>query len=281
MIPQLIIFSGLLIGSVTDLKKREVPDTLNYSLIALGLFLSGVLAILNRDYNIMLSSVVGLFVGFIIGAVFYYSGQWGGGDAKLVMGVGALMGLNINTMFVSFPLFLVFIITALVAGAIYGSIWLLSLALINRRVFSKKYVELSSKNKNKSAKILIIVVALLLLALLLFDVGLQIIILGYLLLIFFALMIYSKNVMRAIELSVLIKSLSVDKLVEGDWVVDSFKFKNVTFKSDRTGITQAQIDLLKKNGVKKVLVKEGIPFVPSFFIAYIVILVLGNWFLLL
>jgi len=41
------------------------------------------------------------------------------------------------------------------------------------------------------------------------------------------------------------------------------------------GITNQQIALLKQHGIKHVVVKEGIPFVPSFLIAYVAL-----WFVL-
>ncbi|PIO05594.1 hypothetical protein COT47_04145, partial [Candidatus Woesearchaeota archaeon CG08_land_8_20_14_0_20_43_7] len=45
------------------------------------------------------------------------------------------------------------------------------------------------------------------------------------------------------------------------------------------GIEKKQIAILLKHKVKKVLVREGIPFVPSFLIAFIVNVFFQNWFL--
>ena len=51
------------------------------------------------------------------------------------------------------------------------------------------------------------------------------------------------------------------------------------------GIELKQINKLKKlqshGKINKILIKEGIPFVPSFLAAYITILLFGNWLSLL
>jgi len=41
------------------------------------------------------------------------------------------------------------------------------------------------------------------------------------------------------------------------------------------------IELYKKRKVKNILIKEGIPFVPSFFAAYVITLIYGNLVLLI
>ncbi|GIU69536.1 MAG: hypothetical protein KatS3mg002_0772 [Candidatus Woesearchaeota archaeon] len=40
------------------------------------------------------------------------------------------------------------------------------------------------------------------------------------------------------------------------------------------GISKEQIELLKKSKIKKVLVKEGIPFIPAFLIAFILTMIM-------
>ena len=56
----LIGFVGLLIGSVTDLKKREVADWLSYGLIFSGLGLNAIKSIITADYFFFALSLVGL-----------------------------------------------------------------------------------------------------------------------------------------------------------------------------------------------------------------------------
>ena len=75
----------------------------------------------------------------------------------------------------------------------------------------------------------------------------------------------------------MVKNVSVNKLVEGDWIVGDIKIKGKYICGPKDlGISMTQISLLRKNHVKEVLVKEGIPFVPAFLIALIVSLIFGN-----
>ena len=83
----------------------------------------------------------------------------------------------------------------------------------------------------------------------------------------------------------MLKYVTPDKLTEGDWIAKEVKVngKYITGPKD-LGIEKKQIrklvSLYKKKKVKKILIKEGIPFVPSFFIAYLVTLMFGNLLLL-
>ena len=92
-----IALIGLIIGSITDLKTREVPDWLNYGLISIGLGLNLIFAFIYRDYWIFLNSLIGFIAFLLIALAMFYTGQWGGGDSKMLMGLGATIGINIKT----------------------------------------------------------------------------------------------------------------------------------------------------------------------------------------
>src|SRR3989344_4694131 len=90
-----IAFIALAIASYTDLKTREVPDWINYGLIGIGLSLSLLFSAIYWNFKYFINSVVGLSVFFIIAYIMFYTGQWGGGDSKILMGLGALLGINV------------------------------------------------------------------------------------------------------------------------------------------------------------------------------------------
>jgi Flp pilus assembly protein protease CpaA len=58
----LIGLIGLIIGSLTDLKSREVPDWLNYFLIASGLGLRLIYSISTWEWSYFLYGLVGFAV---------------------------------------------------------------------------------------------------------------------------------------------------------------------------------------------------------------------------
>ena len=96
----------VLFASLSDIKTREVPDWLSYSLIAIGLGLRGINSIYLKDVWFFLYGLIGLTIMFGFGMLMYYTKQWGGGDSKLIMGLGAVFGSNIDTIFnpvIDFP----------------------------------------------------------------------------------------------------------------------------------------------------------------------------------
>ena len=57
---------GLLVGSYTDFKTREVPDWWNYGLIISGIFLNLIYSIIFGNYMRFFSSIIGLVVFYLI-----------------------------------------------------------------------------------------------------------------------------------------------------------------------------------------------------------------------
>lgn len=76
----------LLVATCYDLRFRRIPNSLTYGLTAAGLGLAVPLGTVR-------ASVLGLLVGFAAMIAFWFKGAVGGGDVKLVAGVGALVGL--------------------------------------------------------------------------------------------------------------------------------------------------------------------------------------------
>ena len=72
------------------------------------------------------------------------------------------------------------------------------------------------------------------------------------------------------------KKIPVTKLREGDWIVNSIKYKNkYIYKKNYAGISKEQIQLLKKTNIKRILIKEGIVFTPSFVFGFIISIMYG------
>src|SRR3989338_11110508 len=114
-----IILVGLFIGSYTDIKTREVPDWLNYGLIVIGIALNLLFSIIYWNLDYIINSIAGFIVFLLLALLMFYAGQWGGGDSKMIMALGALIGFNLRID----SLFLAFIVNAMIAGGIYGLLW--------------------------------------------------------------------------------------------------------------------------------------------------------------
>ena len=292
-------FIALFIGSITDLKTREVPDWLNYGLVISGIGLNTLFMIIYNQFIVeeityhnittlkytispdsyLINSLVGLVILFGIAYFMFYAGQWGGGDSKMIMGLGAMIGIDVS--FKTQQFLFGFFINALLIGAIYGLLWSFYLIFKNKEKFWKEFKKiLSEKNILKTKKIMIVILILLLSIFFftkLFYIKILILSFAFLILTTFYLWIFVK----AIEKSSMYKLVEPSKLTQGDWIVKDIFIggKYITGPKD-LGIGKNQIKKLiefyKKGKVKKILIKEGIPFVPSFFIAFIVTLVFGN-----
>ncbi|MDP3765632.1 MAG: A24 family peptidase [Nanoarchaeota archaeon] len=272
-------FVALLIGSITDLKTREVPDWLNYGLVISGVSLNLLFSAIYSNPSFIINSIVGLLIFFGLAYIMFYAGQWGGGDSKILMGLGAMIGIDVSF---EAPHFLLgFFINALFIGAIYGLFWSFYLVFKNKEKFFKEFKKiLQSKNVVKTKKIMLFLLILLLIIFFLtqaYYLRILVLSLAFLILTTFYLWIFVK----AIEKSCMYKLVEPSKLTEGDWIVnDIFVGKQYICGPKDLGIDKKQIKKLvefyKKGKVKKILIKEGIPFVPSFLIAFIINLIFGN-----
>lgn len=86
-----IALVGLIIASYSDLKTREIPPLLPYSLIVIGFFLHGIESITTQEPNIFFFTIlVGVF-SFLFANSLYKFGVWAGGDVKLFTGLGFIL----------------------------------------------------------------------------------------------------------------------------------------------------------------------------------------------
>jgi Flp pilus assembly protein protease CpaA len=262
-------FLFLLYASIHDFRTREVPDLVSYGLILFAVSYGIGKAMLLASWQPLVEMLLGFGALFVIGLIMYYSGQWGGADSKLLMGLGALLGLGFaNWDALLFLLFLLF------AGAAYGIIYAAVLAIIEwKRVFASLKQRMHEPRVSKIRKIVLAIAFLLLLSLLFVSWEIKPLILGVILVGYFGF--YLWLCVKVIEEELLIKAYPVKKLTEGDWINEEVKIKGKVIVGPKDlGITKAQITQLKKLKVKKVMVKEGIPFVPSFLLAYVLFLLL-------
>jgi len=278
-----ITLTALIVATITDLKTREVPDWLSYGLISIGLGLNLLFSIIYQNYWFFLNSLIGFLLFLIIALIMFYSGQWGGGDSKVLMGLGALVGLDIR--FTKFPFLINFFVNILLVGAIYGILWSFTLILKNWKGFTKEFLKVSHNKISIKLRVYIIVFVVLMFILYFTSNS----VFGYLFLAIALLVLitfYLWMAVKAVEKTCMIKAIPPTKLTEGDWIVNDIKYKGKYICGPKDlGISKKQIrellKLYKQKKINTVLIKEGIPFVPSFLIAYIITLFIGNILFLL
>lgn len=279
-----ISFIALVIGSITDLKTREVPDWVNYGMVFSGLGLNLLFSVIYSNPSFAINSILGLVIFFGIAYIMFYAGQWGGGDSKMLMGLGAMIGIDVGALSTQF--LSGFIINALFVGAVYGLFWSFYLVLKNRKKFWAGFTKaLSEKNAVKTKKLLLVSLVLFFALFLIansYYAKIFVLSLAFLALSTFYLWAF----VRTVEKTCMHRLVEPSKLTEGDWIVKDVHVwgKYITGPKD-LGISKSQIrkltELYEKGKVKKILIKEGIPFVPSFLIAFVITWTFGNPLILL
>jgi Flp pilus assembly protein protease CpaA len=250
----IVVILVLLAAAVTDIKKREVPDWLSYSFIALALAIALSKAIIAENPIFILKSLAGLAVFFIIANLLYYGKMFAGGDAKLLMGIGAALGIDFA-----------FLINVLIIGGIYGLIYTIILGSMNFKAMRKEVIKI------KINFIVFIAIAL-------FAIAVGIILKSSLFYYIAALAVLSPLLLtftKAVENSALIRLVPPEKLTEGDWLFKDVNIKGKIIKATFEGLSKSDIQLIKKSK-KPVIIKYGLPFVPVFLVAFMAELIAGN-----
>ena len=291
IVSSFICFIGLFVGSITDLRTKEVPDILNFGLLAAGFGIALLASIVFWDISYIVSSILGFSICFLLSCLMFYTGQWGGGDAKMLMAVGALLGLPLTALgsfsFFSFdsfsldaiPFLFIYLLLVFFVGGVYGLFWLIVLIIRHWHPFIDDYFSILSQRSHKRIQMFLFVciVFFLILSLLSSDSMFELIFSLCTVLLFF--FYYSYHVVKVIEKIAFVHDLPLHKVTEGDWVAEDILVdgKIIVYKKD-LGISAEQIAelhaLAKKKKIKTVKIKYGLPFVPSFFIAFVITVLL-------
>ncbi|MBN1644672.1 prepilin peptidase [Candidatus Woesearchaeota archaeon] len=268
----IVVLFVLVIGTITDFKTREVPDWLSYGGIIAGLGLRLIWSVSSWNYIPFLEGLVGFGVFFALACALYYLGQWGGGDSKALMVIGACLGINMDFNHIV----LAFVINSIWIGGVYGLVWSVILAFKNWDNFKKEFQDrLLFHGIFRMLPLAFLVV----LALLSFFIAVNPVIQSFIILIavFVPAFYYLTVFIRAVEKVAMYRFVSPDKLTEGDWIAKDIIINKKRICSPRDlGISLKQISQLKKLKVKRILIKVGIPFVPALLLAYLFTLFFGN-----
>lgn len=253
---------------VQDLKKREIANWLNFSLIAFALGFRLFYSLFYKsNFLFFYQGIFGLAIFFILGNALYYGKFFAGGDAKLLIALGTVLPFS-ESFSINLSTFLNFFLIFFFTGAVYSLTISIILSLGNFSRFKKEFGKQFRLNKkiHMAALILSIVTAT---AGILFDNIL--VLLG----IFIFIIPYIYTYAKAVDESFMIKEIKTGRLTEGDWLYHDIKLGKKTIKATWHGLTKNEISLIKKK-YKKVSIRQGIPFSPVFLIAFILLLILRN-----
>jgi Flp pilus assembly protein protease CpaA len=238
---------------VQDMRKTEVANWLNFSLIGFGLVYRAYYALEKGEGMFLVSGLVGFLVFFGLAHLFYYTKAFAGGDAKLLMGFGVVLPYSNLTGLISSGI--VFILLLLFLGALYSLIYSLFIVIKSKEKFSKEF---ASKIKGRWW----IVFVFLVLGLIFFifgslEAGLFFEFLALIYLLYYYIMALDECMIRKV---------GGRDLQEGDWLEKDVRVGVRVIKKSVHGLSKEEIKLLRR-ARKKVLIKGGIPFTPAFLLA--------------
>lgn len=251
---------ALVLAAYADLTTKEVPDWLNYGLLfaALGI---RIIFSFQLGWNILLSGLLGLAAFFLLGLLFYRANQWGGGDSKLLMGLGAVIGFTVPIDASSMNL-VWFFFSVLFLGSIYGLIWMMVIAIKKKEFFMVEFKKEINKYKKLHVGLWITVVFFIFLGL--FSNPF------WFLALFPAAIYYLLLFVNAVEKNCFISEVKISQLSEGDWLAENVIRNERTLLKKKT-LSRKDIDKLYQEKIANVKIKEGIPFIPSFLFAYLLV----------
>lgn len=241
---------------VCDLKKREVPNWLNFSLVGFGLAYRAFYSLFVNDARFFVYGLIGFGIFFALAYGFYYAKAFAGGDAKLLMGFGVI--LPYDNFFSLFYFGVVFLFSLFFLGAIYSLVYSISVVIKREERFFGEF-----KKGLKGMYALLFVILILFVLSLFFDSFYSLFVLGFFVL--SVLYVYLKALDKCMVVNV-----SYEKLQEGDWIIGDIKVGGQIVKKSVHGLGKKDIELLRRYK-KSVDVKEGIPFTPAFLLALITV----------
>jgi len=262
-----LAFAWITFASIHDLRKREVANWLSFSLIIFGLSYRLFYSLFTNNFNFLLQGLIGLGIFFVIGNLFYYSRMFAGGDTKLMIALGVILPFS-ESILANLKIFFVFILLFLIFGGAYGLIISFFLSVKNFKNFKKEFSQRLSKNKIGVSLAMIFGLIVMVFAFsqtLLFVLGIIVFVFPY-------FYLYAKSVDEAC----MVRKTDTKNLTEGDWLYEDVKIKGKLIKAKWDGLSKQEIELIRKNK-KVILIRQGIPFVPVFWISFL-ILVLMNYF---
>lgn len=254
----------IIFAVIQDLKTREIANWLNFSLIVFALGFRFFFSLFNEtNFSFFYNGLIGLGIFFALGNLFYYGKIFAGGDAKLMISLGAIIPIYPNWI-MNIPLFLNFILIFLLVGFVYILATSTYLCVKHFKAFKKEFKKQLKKNK----KLLVIIMGVNILFLITGFFEPLFFVISILSFFSFYLYLYSKS----IDEVCMIRTIQSIHLKEGDWLYHNLNLGDKILKPNWDGLSKKEIKEIIKY-YKKVKIRQGIPFSPNFLISFILFII--------
>ena len=252
----------IIFATVQDMKKREIANWINFSLIIFAIgFRFFYSLFFKSDFAFFYQGLIGLGIFFLIGNLLYYGKMFAGGDAKLMIALGAILPFS-EDLIINVKTFTVFFILFLLVGALYSISASIFLSIKSFKKFKKEFLVQLKKNKRLISLLIFLALILMIFGFsekIFFSLGILVFILPY-------FYIYVKSVDEAC----MVVKVKSDKLTEGDWLYRDIKIGKEVIKANWRGLNKKEITFIQKNK-KYVTIRNGIQFTPVFLISFLLL----------
>jgi Flp pilus assembly protein protease CpaA len=245
---------------VADLKTREIPNWLNFSLIIFAFGARFFYSLFNENLNFLVQGAFGFAVFFLLANALYFGRFFAGGDAKLMMALGPVIPFGADFLS-NLNFFLSFLLLFFVAGAIFGFI---SVLYFSFRGFGKIKKDFF-KNMKANRKIFFVFMGIGLVFMLIGFAEKLLFVLGILLFVFPYLYFYTKT----IDNCFLIMRINSKELTEGDWLYKRVKVGKSFIEPKWEGLSKENIRVIRKK-FRFVYIRRGLEFSPVFLISFVI-----------
>ncbi len=255
----------IIFAVVQDLKTREICNWISFALIIFAIGFRFFYSLFQEDFTFFYNGLIGLGIFLVLGNVLYYSKVFAGGDAKLMIALGAILPYSPH-LISNLQIFLNFILIFLSVGFVYILVISTFLCIKHMNSFKKDFVKHFKKNK-------IMMFILLFFSIVLLVSGFFQIIFAFLgVLVFLVSYIYLYS--KAVDESCMIKKISTDRLREGDWLYSDVKVGKHIIKANWDGLSKKEIKEIAGK-YKEIRIRQGVPFSPVFLIGFIIFAILS------
>jgi Flp pilus assembly protein protease CpaA len=255
----------IIFAVVQDIRTKEIANWINFSLIIFAIGFRFFYSLFQGDgFVFFYNGLIGLAIFFVAGNLLYYGKVFAGGDAKLMISLGAILPYS-SSIISNLESFFNFILIFLFVGFLYIFASSAFFCIKNFKSFKKEF--LRQLKKNKKLMIIALFISILLLAFGFFQK--LSIILGVLIFITSYLYLYSK----AIDESCMVKRIKISDLKEGDWLYSNVKIGKKVINAKWEGVSKKDIREIAKK-YRHVKIRQGIAFSPVFLISFVVFILL-------
>jgi Flp pilus assembly protein protease CpaA len=249
----------LIFATISDLRTTEIPNWLNFSLAIFALGARFFYSAFNDDWGIFIQGAIWFAIFFAIANALYFIRFFGGGDARLMASLGAVIPFGAGFQ-ANLDMSLQFLLLFYITMTLFSLANIFYLGFRDSEKIKKKFME-NIKSKKKIFFIFMAAglafMAMGLMNNVLFMLGVLVFAIPY-------LFYYTKS----IDDISLLKKISPEYLTEGDMLYHGVRIGGKIIKPATGGLSRKEIAMLRKRNAK-VWIKTGVPFTSVFLLSFL------------